>query len=58
MSSKKENIQIARGTLERNKAIIKLYESGMKQVEIAKLFFIKNRPMTRQQVNEIVRRVS
>lgn len=52
----RERIERTRGTAERNKAIFQMYESGVMQADIARLFEVNGHPMSRQQVSEIILR--
>jgi hypothetical protein len=56
MTSQAEKVQIAHGTLERNQSIIRLYNLGVPQSEIARQFTARGHLMSRQQVNSIIKR--
>lgn len=56
MTSQADKVQITCGTFERNQSIIRLYNLGVPQSEIAKQFTARGHQMSKQQVNQIIKR--
>lgn len=56
MSRQGDRVQETFGTLARNRTIVDLFERGVSQIDIAKLFTVNGHAMSRQQVHQIVTR--
>lgn len=55
MTTRSEILQQVFGTKERNERIFDLYNAGVKQIEIARLFTVRGHPMSPQQVSQIIK---